>query len=261
MLSNVENMGKASLDSLKAPQQTLTLAFKIISRFFDKKAYNSTSFSVLINQIYFTSVQILPLFLLVSVIIGFLLVGLFFHILKELGLAEYLGRIIMGFIVTELSPLITVLLIALRSSSAINAEIAVMKVNKEIHTLEIFNIDVISYLFFPRVVGGIISVVLLSGLCSIVVLVSGFVSSKLIFGMSLDAYANLLLNSAEFSDIVILLIKCSAFGLFITLIPIRSGLNASDELTSIPVAVLNGMVKVFIAIIIIEVLTLIARSL
>lgn len=259
MFSAVEYIGKVTLNASKSSHETFSLVFRIIASIFDKKTYNSTFLNVLINQIYFTSIQILPLFLSVSAIVGFLLIGIFFHVLKELGLTEYQGRIIMGFIVTELSPLITVLLIALRSSSAMNTEIAVMKVNKEIHTLEAFNIDVISYLFLPRVISGVIAVVLLSGLFSIVVLASGLVCSKLVFGMSLDAYANLLLNSAEFSDIIILLVKCSAFGFFITVIPICYGFNASDELTSIPVAVLNGMVAVFMAIIIIEVLTLIAR--
>jgi phospholipid/cholesterol/gamma-HCH transport system permease protein len=207
------------------------------------------------------SVQILPLFLIVSIITGFLLIGMLLHTLKEFGLTEYLGRIIMGFVVTELSPFITVMLITLRSSAAMNAEVATMKVNKEFHTLEVFNIDVIGYLFLPRVLSGVISVVLLSGLFSIVVLTTGYASSQIIFGMSLDEYSNLLLNSAKISDMVILLIKCSSFGFFITLLPIRSGLSASDDLTSIPVAVLNGMVKVFTAIVVIEVLALLVRSL
>jgi phospholipid/cholesterol/gamma-HCH transport system permease protein len=47
--------------------------------------------------------------------------------------------------------------------------------------------------------------------------------------------------------------------IFITLIPIRLGLHASQELTSIPIAVLNGMVMVFIAIMVIEVLSSIIR--
>ncbi|MCG6533153.1 MAG: ABC transporter permease [Syntrophales bacterium LBB04] len=260
MLSFVRYVGKSVLNTSKSLRDTFTLAFDIISKIFDKKTYNSSSIMVLVNQIYFTSIQILPLFLTVSAIIGFLLTGLFLNLLKELGLAEYMGRVIVGFVVTELSPFITVLLIALRSSSAMNAEIATMKVNKELHTLEVFHIDATNYLFLPRVLSGVVSVVLLSGIFSIVILTTGSICSKLIFGMSLDAYANLLLNSAKFSDIIILLIKCSTFGFFITLIPIRSGLNVTDELTSIPVAVLNGMVKVFIAIIVIEVLSLIARS-
>lgn len=260
MFSAVEYIGKTTLNTSKSLHDTFSLAFDILSKIFDKRTYKSSFIMVLTNQIYFTAIQILPLFLTVSAIIGFLLTGLFLQLLKELGLAEYLGRIIMGFVVTELSPFITVLLIALRSSSAMNTEIATMKVNKELYALETYHIDVTSYLFLPRVLSGVISVALLSGIFSISVLATGFICSKLVFGMSLDTYANLLLNSAEFSDIIILIVKCITFGFFITLIPIRSGLNVTGELTSIPVAVLNGMVKVFVAIIVIEVLTLIARS-
>jgi phospholipid/cholesterol/gamma-HCH transport system permease protein len=100
----------------------------------------------------------------------------------------------------------------------------------------------------------------LSGLFSIVALTSGMLFSKLIFGMSVDVYTNVLLKSSNFYDIVISIIKCSTFGFFITLIPIRFGQQASNELTSIPVAVLNGMVKVFIAIVLIEVSSLILGS-
>ena len=260
MLATVGYLGKTAIGASRVWLDLFSLAFAIVAKIFNRKSYNSTAVMVLINQIYFTAIQILPLFLIISSTIGFLLIGILLHLLRGLGLAEYAGRIIMGFVVTELSPFITVLFLALRSSSAMNAEIATMKVNKELHTLGVFHIDVVSYLFLPRVVCGVISVVLLSGIFSIVVLATGFVCSNLIFNMRMDDYANLLLNSAEISDIAIMLIKCSTFGFFITLIPIRSGLNATDDLTSIPVAVLNGMVNVFIAIFVIEALTLIARS-
>jgi phospholipid/cholesterol/gamma-HCH transport system permease protein len=150
-------------------------------------------------------------------------------------------------------------LIALRSSSAINTEIAVMKVNKEIKTLESFHIDSINYLFLPRIIDGVVSVVFMSSLFSIVVLATGLLFSKLIFEMSFNMYAEVLLSSIYFSDIIILFLKCVTFGVFITLIPILYGLSATNELTSIPVSVLNGMVKVFIAIVIIEVLSLILK--
>ena len=239
----------------------LFFAFTILARIFHKKTYSSAMKMVLVNQIYFTSVQILPLFTVLSIILGSLLIGIVLQIIKNLGLAEYLGRILMGLVVTEISPFVTVLLVALRSSSAMNAEIAVMKVNKELRTLDTYNIDVIDYLFVPRIINGVVSVLLLSALFSILALTSGMIFSKLIFGMSFDVYTNVLLKSADIYDIDIYLIKCCIFGFFITLIPIRSGLSASDDLTSIPIAVLQGMVKVFIAIIFIEVLSLILISL
>lgn len=257
MIDIIERIGKTSMNATGSFRDTLSFAFTIILRMFSKNSYSSATRMVLINQIYFTSVQILPLFIGISIILGSLLISIVFQIIKTLGLAEYLGRILMGLVVTELSPFVTVLLIALRSSSAINAEIAVMKVNKELNTLDKFNIDVIDYLFLPRVINGVISVVLLSALFSILTLTSGLLFSKLMFGMSLDTYSNVLLNSANFYDIVISLVKCCAFGFFITLIPIRFGLHATNDLTSIPIAVLNGMVDVFIAIVLIEVLSLI----
>ena len=99
----------------------------------------------------------------------------------------------------------------------------------------------------------------MSSLFSIVLLISGILFAKLIFGMNQDVYMNMLLDSTRFSDIIIMFFKCAIYGFFITLIPIRFGLRASHELTSIPVAVSRGMVNVFAAILIIEVLSLLTK--
>lgn len=259
MMTGIGVMGRSVLDTLLSLRSTVWFAAQVIVRLFDLRTYNSASRMVFINQFYFTSVQILPLFLLVAVIFGSLVNGMAFQVIKDLGLHDYLGRLLMGFVVTEVAPFMTVLLIALRSSSAINTEIAVMKVNRELNTLDTFNIDLIDYLFVPRILNGVLSMVFLSSLFSQIVLAIGLFVSSAIFGTSVDAYIDTLLQSASLLDIVIVLFKCAAFGFFITLIPIRQGLNASRELTSIPISVLNGMVKVFLAIIVIEVLSSIIR--
>lgn len=259
MKTFIANIGRATLNTMIAFYPHLMFTSKIILNLFDKRTYNSASRMVFINQIYFTSIQILPLFLLVAVIFGSLINGMVFQTIKDLGLNDLLGRLLMGFVVIEVSPFVTVLLIALRSSSAINAEIAVMKVNKELQTLESFNIDLIHYLFIPRIINVMISMVLLTGLFSLVVLSIGLMVSSLVFGTSIEFYIDTLLSSADFLDIIVLIVKCAVFGFFITLIPIRLGLSASDELTSIPISVLNGMVRVFFSIITIEVLSLIVR--
>lgn len=261
MTTAIEQIGRSGLHAVRASLDTLAFAFRILARMFDVRAYNSAVRMVLINQIYFTSVQILPLFLVVAIGFGAIVIGIIGQYLINLGLFYYFGQLLMGFVVTEFAPFITVLLIALRSSSAINAEIAVMKVNKELNTLNVFRIDVINYLFLPRILSGILSIVLLSWLFSIVVLTSGLIFSALLFNMSMNDYVTVLLVSANFSDLIVMLIKCAAMGFFIVMIPIRYGMRATDELTSIPVSVLHGMVNVFIAIMIIEVISLIVISL
>ncbi|OGP86931.1 MAG: hypothetical protein A2031_07450 [Deltaproteobacteria bacterium RBG_19FT_COMBO_43_11] len=257
----LETIGRLTLQETRSFAEIFSLAGKVLYRVFQPDTYNSATRTVLINQIYFTSVQILPAFITVSIIFGSLLIGIVFQLLKNLGLTAFFGNVLIGLIVTELSPFFTVLLITLRSSSAINTEMAVMTVNKEIKTMEAFRVNVINYLLVPRIINGVISIVLLSALFSIVLMGSGILFSRVIFGMSVDVYLNILLNSANFSDIVIALLKCAAFGFFITLIPIHFGLKATHELTSIPIVVSRGMVSVFAAILIIEVLSLITKIL
>lgn len=259
MIVAIGNIGRSVINAFLSLCDMLMFTVQIIFRLSDLRAYNSASRMVFINQFYFTAVQILPLFLFVAAVFGSMVNGMAFQVIKNMGLSDYLGRLLMGFVVTEIAPFVTVLLMALRSSSAINTEIAVMKVNCELNTLHVFNIDLRDYLFVPRILNGMLSMVLLSSLFSLVVLSIGLLVSSLIFGTSVDAYVDTLQNSSSLMDIIIVLFKCATFGFFITLIPIRQGLSASEELTSIPVAVLNGMVKVFIAIVIIEVLSSIIR--
>lgn len=259
MIAFGENLGRRIIWFISAFADTIAFAAKVFGRIFRRKTYSSAMREVLVNQIYFTSVQIVPSFLLVSIVFGSLLIGIVFTLLKDFGLTEFIGPVLMGLVVTELCPFLTVLLITLRSSAAINSEMAVMKVNREVHTLETFGIDVMDYLLAPRVLNGIVSLVLLSSLFAIVLLVSGILFAGLIFNINMDVYTDILLTSTSFFDIFIALIKCAVFGFFITLIPIRQGLQASDELTSIPISVSGGMVKVFAAILIIEVLSLLIK--
>jgi phospholipid/cholesterol/gamma-HCH transport system permease protein len=255
----LENIGRSATKFIKSFADIISFAGKILFRIFNRSTYTNATRTVLVDQIYYTSVQILPAFLIVSITFGSLLIGIVFHQLKELGLTQYLGNVLMGFVVAEFSPFMTVILITLRSGSAISTEMAVMKVNREISALETFRIDVNNYLLVPRIINGVISLVLLSSLFSIVLISSGLLFSQIIFGMSIDVYSNMLLSSANFSDIIIALLKSAVFGFFITLIPVHLGLRASHELTSIPVVVSRGMVNVFAAILIIEVLSLIIK--
>lgn len=214
---------------------------------------------VLITQIYFTAVQILLFFFVVSALFGSVFISVLLQTAKNIGLTAYIGDMIVGIVVLELAPFITTLLVALRTGSAINAEIAVMKVNRELDALEAYGIDIINYLFLPRIVCVIISVTLLSWLFSVISIISGFLLSNLIFDIGLFTYSEIIIKAVNFTDFFIVFIKSAAFGFFITLIPLYYGQKANYEMTAVPISVLNGMVSVFIAIFIIEGLALAAR--
>ncbi len=255
----IEQIGRTTINSSRGLRDTLSFALQVISRMFQRRTYNSAVRGVILTQFYFTAVQILPLCSFIAVLTGVIFIGLGINLAKGLGFTDTLVRLIMAFVITEAAPLSTVALIALRSGAAMNTEIAVMKVNRELHSLEMFRIDPIDYLYLPRVLVGMFTISILSGYSALLILLSGILSSRLIFGVAMDMQSELLLQAIEFSDLALLAFKAVTLGFFITLIPIWFGLKAGRELTSIPIAVLNGMLKVFIAIVTIEVVTLALR--
>ena len=256
----IERIGSNVIGAFKNISGFLSFSLQCLGEMLQWSFFNRAAFDVLIMQIFFTAYQLFAFFALLSAICGSIFIGIIFHAVKSLGLVQYLGDIIMGIVVLEISPLITVVLLALRSSSAINSEIAVMKVNREIDALEAFKIDPVVYLFLPRIISFVISVTVLSSLFAIIVLFSGFAFSSAMFGMSGGMFVDMIAKSITVFDILLFYIKNIFFGFFISVIPLYNGWRTQYRFNDIPVSVLHGMMGVFMSIVIVEVVSLVARS-
>lgn len=257
----VENIGNATIRSTLSIYEAIKFATICIVHMLRPKSYNPAMVMVLTKQVYFTAVEIIPFFTFLAFFFGSIIIGVVVSLAFDYSLQDRIGSIIINFTLDEFAPFFTALLISLRSSTAVNTEIAVMKVNHELSTLEHFKIDLIDYLFIPRIFAGILSVTSLSLIFAIIMLSSGYVFTLFYMGMDLNAYVKMLISSIEIKDLVILVLKSAAFGFVIMLIPIYSGLKTMQSYSAIPISVLNGMVKLFIAIFAIEVLSLLLQSL
>ena len=256
-----QSLGEVTLRFLNIFYEALYFAYQCLYKLFQKRSYNSATQDILIKQIYFTAVQVLPLLFLIGTVFGTIIVALIVHFALDYGLKDHIGTFIIRIILNEVAPLATVLLVALRSGAAINTEIAVMKVSNELNTLKAFNIDIIEYLFLPRIIAGIISLIMLASLLSIIMLLSGYIYLFFFFETGADLYIRTLIHAITVNDFVLLFAKSLLFGFFATLVPIYSGLGTSMTYTGIPIAVLNGMVKLIIAIMSIEVIILLIQYL
>ncbi len=260
MLGMFGKLGDKTIQTFTSIADVFRFIVLCIVHIFLPSSYNPAMITVLIKQIYFTAVGILPLFVTMSVIFGSIIIGVVISLSTQYGLQDRIGSIIVTFVVDEFAPFFTALLISLRSSTAVNTEIATMKVNNELNMLKTYKIDLIDYLFIPRIIGGIVSVTSLSILFAIIMLASGYIFAFFYMGMDLHSYKLLLLNAIELKDLIVLGTKGIAFGFVTMMIPIYSGLNAFDSYTAIPISVLNGMVKLFISIFVIEVGSLLLQS-
>ncbi|MBS0311877.1 MAG: ABC transporter permease, partial [Proteobacteria bacterium] len=80
-----------------------------------------------------------------------------------------------------------------------------------------------------------------------------------IYGMNVagfEPYTRTIAKIFDFRIMAGLIAKCALFGLAVTLIPVTAGLETPKKLFMVPVSVLRGMMRVFFAIVAIEVVSL-----
>lgn len=260
LIQFLEHIGDRAINSTLSILRVLKFTYLSLVHIFNPMSYNPAMKMVLVKQIYFTAIGIIPLFLILALLFGSVIIGVVIYLATEYSLQSEIGSIIITFTIDEFSPFFTALLISLRSGAAVNTEIAVMNVNSELNTLKAYKIDLMDYLFLPRIIAGVISVVSLSILFAIIMLSSGFLFTYFYMNMDLNTYTYILINAIEIQDIVVLLLKGVAFGFVIMMIPIYSALQTQKSYTAIPISVLNGMVMLFIAIFFIEVISLLIQS-
>ena len=259
ILRLIEGIGDKTIKSLSSFYEALSFTVICLVHMINPKSYSPAMRMVLTKQIYFTAVTIIPLFMLMAILFGSVIIGAVIALSTEYSLQTSIGSIIIYFVIDEFAPFFTALLIALRSSSAVKTEIAVMKVTNELNTLKEYKIDIIDYLFLPRILSGIVSTISLSVLFAIIMLGSGYVFTLLYMDMDFHTYKFILVSAIEVSDVITLLLKGVAFGFLAMLIPIYSGLKTMQNYSGIPISVLNGMVKLFISLFMVEVVSLLIR--
>lgn len=221
-----------------------------------RSTWNSATFDVVVKQIYFTSVQILHVFLGYALVISWLIISIILSTARDFGLTEFASEMTIRVLVLELLPFLTALFVALRSGSAINTEVALMKVNNELDALAHCKVPPIQLEFLPRLIGGVISVITLAGLAGLIALLMAYFTIYGVGTAGFEPYTRTIAKVFDFHIAVGMFAKCALFGLAVTLIPVTAGLETPKKLFMVPVSVLRGMMRVFFAIVAIEVVSL-----
>lgn len=255
-VASIESLGAKLIGWFTVGYGIFAFLARSVLMLFDRTTWNRATFDVVVKQVYFTAVQILPVFLGYALVISWLIVTIILTTARDFGLTAFASEMTIRVLVLELLPFLTALFIALRSGSAINTEVALMKVNNELDALAHCKVPPMQFEFLPRLVGGVISVIALAGLAGWLALLLTYFA---IYGFSMagfDAFTQIVAKIFDLQILFGLIVKCGLFGLAVTLIPVTAGLETPKKLFMVPVSVLRGMMRVFFAIVAIEVVSL-----
>jgi len=202
---------------------------------------------VFVNQMWFTALQAVPLVIVLSGILSYLLISQAVRELGRIGATELLGTLMVVAIVRELGPLLTALTVTGRSGTAIAAELATNKVMGEVDALEGMGIDPVHYLVLPRFGGAIVSVFGLILVFDLVAIMAGLVAASA-NGMSSGRYFDIVLSSLSLRDTWLTIAKGLVFGAIIGVVPSFHGLRVGRATTEVPVAASRAVVTSIVAI-------------
>lgn len=256
LLNFVERTGAKAIGWWNTAYGVLAFLVDVLATLARPATWNRATFDTIVKQIYFTAVQIVHIYLIYVLAISWVIITITLSTARNVGLFDAAAEMIIRVLLLELLPFLTALLIALRSGSAINTEVALMKVNNELDALSHCKVEPMQFEFLPRIAGGIVSVIGLTVLGSVLTL---FLAYLAIYGMSvsgLQPFSNTIASVFSVHVLLGLVVKCIFFGLALTTLPMSAGLETPKKLFMVPVSVLRGMMRVFLALVLIEVLSL-----
>lgn len=226
----------------------LMIYLSIRAAFFDQAQGLRTIFSVVSAQIYFTGFQALPLITVLALASGAVVILQSSVNLSLLGGGALLGDLMVGIIVRELAPLLTALIVIARSGTAVASEIGNMRVNREIEALESMGIHPLSYIVFPRLMGGVVSVVCLAVYFVFVSLIGGYFVTVPLHNLTFSFYGDSLANAFTSADVGLFFLKNLFSGLIIFMIACFQGFLVKHGPHEVPQvttkAVVNSIIYV-----------------
>jgi len=199
-------------------------------------------------------IRAVPIVTVLSMTIGIMLAIQGIHTLRLFG-AE--SRVTVGIalsITREFAPLITGILVAGRSGSALAARLGTMNINQEIDALRVMGINPVRFLVSPSLVAMMVMVPLLTFWADVVGLLGAGLYVGVDLGMSLGAYVDEVLNVTSVGDLTHGLGKSFIFAALITLVAVVNGASVAGGAEGVGRATTRSVVQAIAAILITDML-------
>jgi phospholipid/cholesterol/gamma-HCH transport system permease protein len=172
-------------------------------------------------------------------------------LLREIGAADLSGAGTAFGTITQLGPVVTVLVVA--GATAICADLGARTIREEIDAMRVLGIDPIQRLVVPRVLASTVVALLLNGLVCAIGLSGGYVFSVFLQGVNPGAFINGLTVLTGLRELVLAEVKALLFGLTAGLVGCYRGLTVKGGPKGVGNAVNETVVYAFICLFVINV--------
>lgn len=251
----IEHLGDNLINGLIAFKQTIILAadifFWAIVGLFSSKGQRKGSFA---QQGIILGVQALPVVALLSLIIGFIISLQSAAQLRNFGANVFLADLISISMVREMGPMMTAIIVAGRSGSAIASEIASMQVSEEIDALRMMAINPIRYIVVPKFHAITIMMPILVAFSILIGMIGGLMIAVMYLDLSVQTFVTRSIDILMLKDLVVSFTKSVFFAWVIVIIGSYFGFSVKGGAEGVGRATTNSVVASIFAVILFDAL-------
>ena len=255
LADGMESFGRATIDGVKEFGFGAALFFESVYWLvLGRRWRQPVRMSSVVSEMMQIGIRAVPIVTVLSMTIGIMLAIQGIHTLRLFG-AE--SRVTVGIalsITREFAPLITGILVAGRSGSALAARLGTMNINQEIDALRVMGINPVRFLVAPSLVAMMVMVPLLTFWADVVGLLGAGLYVGIDLGMSLGAYTDEVFNVTAVGDLTHGLGKSFIFAALITLVAVVNGASVSGGAEGVGRATTRSVVQAIAAILITDML-------
>lgn len=197
-------------------------------------------------------VRAVPIIVLMSFLIGAIIAQQGAFQLRYFGAEIFVVDLVGILQLREIGVLLTSIMIAGRSGSAITAEIGSMKMREEIDALTVIGLNPVGVLIFPRLVALTIALPLLTIVANFAALYGAAVVANLYSGITFDTYLSRLHEAIDHTSVASGMIKAPFMALAIGIVAAVEGMKVGGSAESLGQHVTASVVKAIFAVILID---------
>jgi len=234
--------------------QEFALFYRAVTSLFSKSRNFKTDSRNIINQVFFTGVEIFPILFVVATLFGTVVIMEVMTMMGKMGFSDVVGNVMVAVIIRELGPILTAFLIAGRSGASLTTYVGSMVIDSEVDALATMGVDPIRYLVMPGLIGGTIATLIMTILFSASAICAGFLVIKSIIfltgnvihlQLTWDYLSSEILGALSLTDFIYIVLKPLVFGCIITTNACYQALNIPRDIRQVPKATGKSVIKSF----------------
>ena len=194
----------------------------------------------------------LPIIAVVALLVGLVTAFQAADQLRQFGASIFIANLVGLGVLREMGPLITAILVAGRSGSAIAAELGTMAVEEEIDALRVMGIDPIPYLVVPKAFAMLVAVPALTMLANCFGVLGGFAIATLYLDLAPNAFFAQFISAIDPGDVMTGVVKSFLFAIVIVVVGCHFGLRLRGGAEEVGRAATSAVVASLFLIILVD---------